>query len=403
MKCSCSLIQEVLAMSKSDSAVNNGEAPSPTTRQPRTATSFTKAVKLHMKKWCLDPLQPLLVIVRVTLIFLVALLAETLILMSIHWSFGKSLTHPLFAAKLLEGLQLLSALGTVIAYILYLMRSLFEEANQVVAERQPKDSQMGYTRMKRGVLKTLQDARHTWVSLAVGIPVTSLLYATLTTAGLAASASLLVAFSTLVGLLLLNLLVDTKASSLNLLQAARTLLRKLARSPEAEPLLQRALAIDEKRLGAEHPDTAQSLNNLAFLYTREGRYEQAEALYRGALASCVLVLGAEHPDTAQSLNNLALLYTREGKYEQAEPLYQHALTMYEKRLGAEHPDTAQSLNNLALLYAREGKYEQAEPLLQRALAIDEKRLGAEHPNTRTVQANYTRLLQKRKDEREQHN
>ncbi len=361
-----------------------------------------KAVKLQMKQWGLDPLQPSLVIVRVTLIFIVALLAETLILMVIHWSFGNSLTHPLFAVKLLQGLQLLAALGTALAYLLYLMRSLFKnEAEQVLAERQPKDSQMGHTRLKRDVLKTLQDARHIWVTLAIGIAVTSLLYATLTTAGLAESASLLVAFSTLVGLILLNLLVDTRASSWNLLQAARTLLRKPTRSPEAEPLYRRALASCVLVLGAEHPDTAQSLNNLALLYAREGRYEQAEALYRGALASCVLVLGAEHPDTAQSLNNLALLYAREGRYEQAEALYQHALTIYEKRLGAEHLNTATSLNNLALLYAREGRYEQAEPLYQRALAICEKRLGPEHPHTRAVQANYARLLQKITDEQAQ--
>ncbi len=253
-------------MSKSDSAANSGKiATSPTTRQPRTATSFTKAVKLHMKKWCLDPLQPLLVIVRVTLIFIFALLAETLILMVIHWSFGTSITHNLFAAKLLEGIQLLSALGTALAYLLYLMRSLFEDAKQVLEELQTKDSQMGYTMVKRYFLKTLQGARHTWVTLAVGITVASMLYATLTTAGLAESSSLLVAFITLVGLLLLNLLVATKASSLNLLQAARTLLRKPTRYPEAEPLLQRALAIDEKRLGATHLNTRTVQANYARL------------------------------------------------------------------------------------------------------------------------------------------
>src|SRR5215469_7909386 len=229
MKCSSSLPQKAHAMVKADSAANNGEAPSPTTRQPRTAPSFAQAVNLHLKQWGLDPLQPLLVIVRVSTLFLVALLAETLMLMGMHWSFGPSMTHPLFAAKLLEGLQLLSALGTALAYLLSLMRSLLKEAKQVLAERQPKDSQMGYTRVKRDVLKTLQDARHTWVTLAVGITVTSLLYATLTTAGLAASSSLLVAFSTLVGLLLLNHLAETKASSLNLLHAARSWLRKPTR------------------------------------------------------------------------------------------------------------------------------------------------------------------------------
>src|SRR5215469_5477374 len=173
MKCNGSLLQKALAIAKSHSAANNGEAPSPTTRQPRTATSFTQAVNLRMKQWYPGPLQPLLVIVRVTTIFLVALLADTLILMGMHWSFGNVITHPLFAAKLLQGLQPLSALGTVLAYLLYLMRSLLKEAKQALEEMQPKDSQVWYTRMKRYFLNTLHGAWHTWVTLAVGITVTS--------------------------------------------------------------------------------------------------------------------------------------------------------------------------------------------------------------------------------------
>jgi len=98
-----------------------------------------------------------------------------------------------------------------------------------------------------------------------------------------------------------------------------------------------------------------------------------------ALAIREKQLGPEHPDTAQSLNNLAELYRAQGKYEQAEPLYQRALAIREKQLGPEHPYTATSLNNLAGLYRAQGKYEQAEPLYQRALAIREKQLGPEHP------------------------
>ena len=66
-------------------------------------------------------------------------------------------------------------------------------------------------------------------------------------------------------------------------------------------------------------------------------------------------LGPDHPDTAESLNNLAILYFYQGKYEQAEPLYQRALAIYEQQLGALHPNTATSLNNLAALYNTQGK------------------------------------------------
>ncbi len=51
-------------------------------------------------------------------------------------------------------------------------------------------------------------------------------------------------------------------------------------------------------------------------------------------------LGPEHPDTAGSLNNLAVLYRAMGDYAKAEPLYRRALAIREKALGKEHPDTA---------------------------------------------------------------
>jgi hypothetical protein len=41
----------------------------------------------------------------------------------------------------------------------------------------------------------------------------------------------------------------------------------LAAYAQARPLYERALAIREKVLGAEHPDTANSLNNLAACFT----------------------------------------------------------------------------------------------------------------------------------------
>ena len=146
----------------------------------------------------------------------------------------------------------------------------------------------------------------------------------------------------------------------------------------AEPLLQRALLICEQQLGAEHPDTATSLNNLAALYHAQGRHSEAEPLLQRALSIREQQLGAEHPDTANSLNSLALLYHAQGRYSEAEPLYQRALAIYEQQLGATHPDTAACLNNLAELSRVQGRYSEAEPLYQRALAIDTHVYGAGH-------------------------
>ena len=172
---------------------------------------------------------------------------------------------------------------------------------------------------------------------------------------------------------------------------------------EAQLLLGKALAIREKSLAPEHPDVAQSLNNLAALYDSQGQYAQAELLYQRALKISEKSLGPEHPAVANSLNNLAEIYRAQGQYAQAEPLHQRALKIREKSLGPEHPDVAHSLNNLALLYHTQGQDAQAEPLYQRALKIWQKSLPADHPDLATGMENYATLLDKlgRKEEAQQ--
>jgi tetratricopeptide (TPR) repeat protein len=169
---------------------------------------------------------------------------------------------------------------------------------------------------------------------------------------------------------------------------------------EAEPLIKRVLAIREKAFGADHLMTATSLNNLATAYNLQGKYAEAEPLYIRALAIHEKALGADHLDTARSLNSLAHLYYSQRKYAEAETLLKRALTIREKTLGSDHPDTAENLHYLALLYRAQNKYAEAEPLYKRALAILEKTLGVEHPNVATVLEKYADLLRKMNRETE---
>lgn len=65
-----------------------------------------------------------------------------------------------------------------------------------------------------------------------------------------------------------------------------------------------AIAIGEKSLGGDHPNTAARYNNLAGLLKTTGRYDEAEPLYRKALAIMTSTLGTEHPHTKTVANNL---------------------------------------------------------------------------------------------------
>ena len=83
------------------------------------------------------------------------------------------------------------------------------------------------------------------------------------------------------------------------------------------------------------------------------------------MAICEKALGPDHPDVAFSLNNLAFLYSKQGRYADAEPLFKRALAIREKALGPNHPDVGVSLNNLAVLYAAQSRYADALPIVQK--------------------------------------
>ncbi len=94
------------------------------------------------------------------------------------------------------------------------------------------------------------------------------------------------------------------------------------------------------------------------------------------------VLGPEHPDVAQSLNNLAGLYHAQEKYTKTEPLINRALKIREKVLGPNHPDVGITVWWMAALYESQGDFKKAEPFFQRALKIFNDKLGPDHPNTK---------------------
>ncbi len=152
------------------------------------------------------------------------------------------------------------------------------------------------------------------------------------------------------------------------------------RLKEAEPLMERALKIDEASFGKDHPKIAIRLNNLAQLYQDTNRLKEAEPLMERALKIDEASLGKDHPDVAIRLNNLAQLYQDTNRLKEAEPLMERALKIDEASLGKEHPKIAIDLNNLAALYQVTNRFKEAEPLMERALKIDKTSLGKEHPD-----------------------
>ncbi|MCP5158695.1 MAG: tetratricopeptide repeat protein [Gammaproteobacteria bacterium] len=168
------------------------------------------------------------------------------------------------------------------------------------------------------------------------------------------------------------------------------------RLAEAEPLMYRALAIDEKSFGSDHPKVAIRLSNLAQLLQATNRLAEAEPLMHRALAIDEKSFGSDHPNVAIRLNNLAGLLQDTNRLAEAEPLIHRALAIDEKSFGSDHPKVAIRLNNLAQLLHATNRLAEAEPLMYRALSVVldfKRRTGYAHPQLRTVTENYADILQ----------
>ena len=96
---------------------------------------------------------------------------------------------------------------------------------------------------------------------------------------------------------------------------------------------------------------AETLDEQVVRLLHEGKYAEAEPLALQALEVSLKKNGPDHPDTAMSLNNLAFLYYTQAKYDLAEPLYKRALAINEKVLGPDHPNTIQFRENIAQMKA----------------------------------------------------
>ena len=83
-------------------------------------------------------------------------------------------------------------------------------------------------------------------------------------------------------------------------------------------------------------------SNLALIHKGLGDLEQAKEYQQRSLAIELKKLGAEHVSVARSYNNLALINKDLGDLEQAKEYQQRALAIKLKKLGAEHVSVATS-------------------------------------------------------------
>ncbi len=167
-------------------------------------------------------------------------------------------------------------------------------------------------------------------------------------------------------------------------------LASLGRHQEAIEFLTLARDTRQADLGAEHPDTLVSMNNLAEGYRAAGKLDLALPLLEETLKLRKVKPGADHPSTLNSMNNLAEGYRDAGKLDLALPLLEETLKLRKAKLGADHPSTLNSMSNLAEGYRDVGKLDLALPLWEESLKLRKAKLGTDHPDTLMTMSNLAR-------------
>ena len=179
----------------------------------------------------------------------------------------------------------------------------------------------------------------------------------------------------------------TAREALAIKQALATVATEAGDFGGAIEILKDAAEESGRILGAAHPDTLRSRNNLANAYRAAGRLNDATPLHEETLKALTRILGPDHPDTLNSRNNLATAYRAADRPNDAIPLHEENLTALTQLLGPNHPNTLTSRNNLALAYQDAGRLNDATPLFEENLTAQTQILGPNHPHTLTSRNN----------------
>jgi serine/threonine protein kinase len=136
--------------------------------------------------------------------------------------------------------------------------------------------------------------------------------------------------------------------------------RSLGEHEASEPHLERALQIRQEQLGAEHPETLDSMLALGWLRCDQSRNVEAEELLVKALAISRRTLGDGSSRTLNFVNVLTCVYVDLGRYDEAEQLASKAVQTSIRAFSKKNTLTLWLIGNLGQAYEHQGRYEEAK-------------------------------------------
>ncbi|KAF4348671.1 hypothetical protein F8388_026084 [Cannabis sativa] len=185
-------------------------------------------------------------------------------------------------------------------------------------------------------------------------------------------------------------LSEAIASSLNFLLGNSDLLAVVLYHTgdfnQATVYQQKALDINERELGLDHPDTMKSYGDLSVFYYRLQHIELALKYVNRALFLLHFTCGLSHPNTAATYINVAMMEEGMGNVHVALRYLHEALKCNQRLLGADHIQTAASYHAIAIALSLMEAYSLSVQHEQTTLKILQAKLGPEDLRTQDAAA-----------------
>jgi len=168
---------------------------------------------------------------------------------------------------------------------------------------------------------------------------------------------------------------------LHLLELIGSLYRGQGKYKEAYPFLKVCFDKRKSTLGMDHPNTLNSMFQLATLYCDQGQYRRAFRLSTECHKRRASTLGTNNPDTLRCMGLIGRVYRKLGPYEKAHKYCEECQKEMVALRGEDHLDSLSSMHELASVYRDSRQWDKAHSLYERCWEGQKVLLGENHPDT----------------------
>lgn len=154
-------------------------------------------------------------------------------------------------------------------------------------------------------------------------------------------------------------------------------LERLGRFRDVVPLAQEGIAMLERLVGPEHPETADARSELAWALMKSGRAK--EGLEPAERAMKVWERDPLDSRLKDIPKTLAAVFMHLKRGAESEALHRRQLEALQKQHGPEHPEIVLCLGNFGMMLVNNGKYEEAEKVLTESVRQGRKFFGDRNP------------------------